>query len=107
VDQVKELDGELGLVRLEVSHQVPSRQAGQGGDLLARLLDPVLAEDTDSSGDGLANDFWGNRLADRHQSDRGGLSPDPQGSDSDPFLYPEQAVPNTLSHDAISNPVVR
>src|SRR5207247_9197626 len=55
VDQVEELGGVPGLVRLQLPDEVPRHGSPELGDLRARLLNPVLAEGRNPGGDRLAD----------------------------------------------------
>ena len=67
VDEVEELDGLLGLVRLQLPDQVPRHRPPELGDLRAGLLDPVLPERRDTRGDRLADARRLHRLRDADQ----------------------------------------
>jgi len=96
VDQVEELDGVLGLVRLKLPDQVPRHRPPELGDLRARLLDPVLAEGRNARGDRLADAHGLHGLRDTDQEHVLRPAPRARGGTGDPLAHTLQTGPDVL-----------
>ena len=113
MDQVEQLDGELALVRLEMTDQVPfDGDRTQEGDFFSGFLDAILPEQLDPGLNPLSDDGNRHRFRDGHQfhivrvstdttSRLGNPPPDLIDPLSDPFphggLSPTRAILTHLS----------
>jgi hypothetical protein len=98
MDQLEELDRLFRLVGLQMADQMPDRCPGERGDLFARFLDAVFAQDADAGFERLADDLDRHGLADRNQRDARRLASGTRGRRMDALVNVEEAVANGFSH---------
>ena len=105
VDGLDDLEGSQRpacLVRLQRPDEVPAG-IRHLRDLRESLLDPVLAEHTDTGVDGVAQPLRRHRLGDRDERHRPRVAPDPCARISDPLEHACVCVPERLDL-SISHP---